>query len=569
MKKYKLNEFYVGIILSIIYFIRLLFLDADVKTFAVAQVQPIDELYYNEIAVKIYKYGLSGVVNGTWSDTSVANAKTFLIPNLITALSLKVFGNNFWGLKVPYVLMGYCSGILLYILIRYIVPEKKWIHLLIMISYVLDFNIFMLSRDAVSVMPCMLAGLIAAIGVFKISHVSIKWFFLGFWSVVSLCMVYMGLPFIAVATAVLLVISVIFLAEDRIKKIVMYCIGITTGVVASEIASLVLFQQHIVKTIKDTMIAHGGKIIGLSQFKDIGKLIQLFLAYWSSNVFKYNYILLLFGLISMIVLLVATVTRKDKIACILLIFIGMHWAQTIFLKGMIPSKSTITYPFILLGVGYAISTYYKEFIFEKGIKRKISLVVISVLSVGAIRLEYMATSSIKMCFRYGILFISLITALMVWIWILFDKKRVMIVPWIMTLGIMSSMSFYYALYKPTYLDQELMKDLGRETADGMVINCGGFNLYNLCEPPVNLYDYYKGEGYDLETMHQSVVDACYEYDELYYIGYVSTIEDINEWVKDTQYKFIELKVYSREYGREEPGSHDSDLILCQKVLREE
>ncbi|MDE6845451.1 MAG: glycosyltransferase family 39 protein, partial [Lachnospiraceae bacterium] len=538
-----------------------------------AQVQPIDELYYNEIAVKIYKYGLSGVINGTWSSTSVANAKTFLIPNLLTAFSLKIFGNNFWGLKVPYVLMGYCSGILIYILIRHIVPGKKWIHLLIMISYVLDFNIFMLSRDAVTVMPCMLACLITVIGVFKISHVSRKWLFLGFWSVVSFCLVYMGLPFIAVVTGVLLIISVFSFAENRIRKIVMYFIGITLGVVTSEIASRVFFQQHIIKTIKDTMVAHKGKIGGLPLFKNIGKLIVNFGAYWLSNVFRYNYILLLFGIISMIVLLIVTVTKKDKIACILLTFIGAHWVQTIFLNNMTASKAAITYPILLLGVGYVVSAYYEEFILEKGIKREISLVMIGVFTVGAIWIEYGATAGTKTSFRYAILFISLVTALIVCICILFGKKKIVIIPWVMTLGIMCSMSFYYALYNPTYSDRELMKDLGRETSDGMVISGVGFNLYNLCESPANIYDYYKGEGCDENTMYQSMIDACYEYDDLYYIGYalgdVRTVDILNELLKDTPYEFVGVKVYPREYERVESGSHDSDMVLCKKVLREE
>lgn len=570
MKKYKLNELYVGIILSNIYFIRLLFLDADVKTFTVAQVSPKDEMYYNEIAVKIYKYGLSGVINGTWSSTSVANAKTFLIPNLLTALSLKVFGNNFWGFKIPYVLMGYCSGILLYILIRHIVPDKKRIHVLIMVSYVLDFNIFMLSRDAVTVMPCMLACLIAAIGVFKISNVSMKWLFLGFWSVVSFCMVYMGLPFITVVTGMLLVISVMSYEEDRIRKVVMYLIGIVSGIVVSEIVSRVFFQQHIVKTIKDTLVAHGDKIEVASLLENIGGLIWHAIMYWTSNVFKYNYILLLFSMMSMMVLLIVTITKRDKIACVLLTFIGMYWVQTIFLNTtMTPSKAAITYPILLLGVGYVASVYYEEFIFTKGIKREISLVVIGILSIVAIILEYIATSSAKISFRYGILFVSLVDALVVWIWILFHLKKIMIVPWVMTLGIMCFMSYYYALYNPTYSDRELMKDLGNETSDGMVINGVEFNLYNLCESPANNYDYYKGEGYDYETVYQSMIDACYEYDDLYYIEHISNKEDMDELLKDTPYEFIEVKVYSREYGRTEPGNHDSDVVLCKKVLRGE
>lgn len=101
----------------------------------------------------------------------------------------------------------------------------------------------------------------------------------------------------------------------------------------------------------------------------------------------------------------------------------------------------------------------------------------------------------------------------------------------------------------------------------------GFNLYNLCESPANIYDHYKGEGDDYKTMYQSMISECYEYDNLYYIGYVSSggwnVEGINELLKDTPYEFIEVKVYSREYGVDDKESHDSSEMLCKKVLREE
>lgn len=571
--KTKMKELSIGAVLSAIYFIRLLFLNADVKAFSIAQVQPMDELYYNELAVKIYKYGLSALIDGTCSSPSVANARTFFIPNLLTAFSLKVFGNNFWGLKIPYILMGYCSGILLYILLKSIIPEKKKVHLIIMVSYVLDFNIFMLSREAVTVMPCMLACIITAMGIFKISNVSAKWMFLGFWSVISFCLVYMGLPFIFVATGGLLVISVLFYHEQRIRKIVMYFIGLVLGIAMSEIVSEVVFRQTLINTVKDTMTAHGGKIGGLSSLKSLGGLLSHFRAYWISNVFKYNYLLLLLGMMTMFILLAATLLKKDKIACVLFVFIGAWWAQTVFLDNMTPSKSAITFPIVLLGIGYALSTYSYEFIVEKGIKRKILLAVIMIFSIGALALEYIATNGIKACFRYGILIISLITALVMWVCIFLKNYKIMIIPWIFTLGIMCSMSFYYALYNPTYADQALMEDLAKETSDGMIINGVGFSLYNLCESPASIYDHYKGQGYDYNTMYQTMIDACYEYDDLYYIGYALdnewNVSGINELLKDTPYEFVEVKVYLREYGFKEPGDHYFDEILYKKVLREE
>lgn len=573
MKRKK--EILTGVALTMIYFIRILFLDADVNAFEIAQVQPIDELYYNEIAIKIYKYGWSALMNGLCASPSVANARTFFLPNILTAFSLKIFGNNFWGLKLPYVLMGYLSGLFLYILLKKIIPNKKNIHLAVMLSYVFDFNVFLLSREAVTVMPCMLACLIAALGIFMISNTCAKWFFLGSWSVISFCLIYMGLPFIFVAAVVLLTAS--FLWEHRKnanKKIIAYLAGLASGIAISELVSDIVFKQHLIDTIRDTLVAHGDKVGGISVFSSLKIFTSHFCSYWLSNVFMHNYLLLLLSMIAMVILLAAFILRKDRIAFVLLVFIGMHWAQTIFLDNMTASKATITYPIILLGISYVFSNYWQEFSLQKGIKRKAVLVIMAILSVGAIMLDVIINRNIVnknvtafFSILLEIVFLAALAA--VWTCVLFQRRKELTIVWISTLCVMCAMSFYYTLYRPAYTDVALMTDLGQKTSNGMVINGKGFNLYNLCESPADGYDHYKGVGYDYETTDQSMVAACFRYEELYYIETVGGegVMKLNKLLENTPYRFVEIKRYSRKYGLNNPGDHLQDQILYKKTKR--
>ena len=152
------------------------------------------------------------------------------------------------------------------------------------------------------------------------------------------------------------------------------------------------------------------------------------------------------------------------------------------------------------------------------------------------------------------------------------RKRYLLISCVaMSCAFMAFLSFYYALYNPTYTDREMLIDLGKQTNNGMLINGTGLSLYNYCKSPANVYDHYKGAGYDYDTMWKSMVDACYEYDELYYVGYY---ED-NEWnvsrlmerLDNTGYSFEEIARYRRAYGAASQWDHTEDQILYKKVCR--
>jgi hypothetical protein len=107
----KMNKFtYIMLVLFIVYWFRLLFLDSDVKNFYIAQIQPSDELYYNEVGIRLARYGLGGFIFGSQASlVTISNAKNYFLPSILSGLSLKIVGNTFWGIKVPYVCIGFAS----------------------------------------------------------------------------------------------------------------------------------------------------------------------------------------------------------------------------------------------------------------------------------------------------------------------------------------------------------------------------------------------------------------------------------------------------------------------------
>ena len=66
---YKENKYtFIIIIFIIIYLFRIFHLDIDVVNFNMAQVQPIDELYYNEIAIYLHHHGWKSLFTGELSE---------------------------------------------------------------------------------------------------------------------------------------------------------------------------------------------------------------------------------------------------------------------------------------------------------------------------------------------------------------------------------------------------------------------------------------------------------------------------------------------------------------------
>ena len=534
-------------VLTIIYFMRVFFLDADVKSFLLAQVQPVDELYYNELAVKIYRYGISNIINGTWSQPSVANARTFLLPNLLVALSLKIIGNNYYGLKIPYVLMGYVVGIFLYKCAKEMAKSYKEIIFFVMMLYIFDFNVFMLSREAVTVLPCMLGCIVYLYGMLKIKSEKIKYFFGGFWPIISFCLIYMGLPFIIASSCVYFLSTIIKREGNEKNKIFFYFLGICFGIVLCELCSLLFFQQHVTKTIIDTFAAHGGKIDGLTVFRSVSTFFNYTLGYWGSNAFRYNYLVLFFGLLAFIVCIYKSI-KKDKNAFLLITLIGFHWAQTIFLNNMTPSKATITYPVILIAITYSF-VFFKDNIYKIVNVKFICTIILLTIMLFAIFIMILShkISPLVLYDKYLLYMVSVSITLSLFAFYINQNKKILFyVSFLVTLFFMSYLSVKYVFVNRTYYSVEMMKDIGRITDNGAIINGKGFALYNLCEAPVCSYDHYKGVGYDKSTVEEEIRGAVYEYDKLYFIR-GGSIDGINSQLADTPYEFIKLKEYIFEY----------------------
>ena len=64
----------------VLYFLRLIHIDADVISYALNQINPIDEMYYNEVAINIYNQGFIDSLRYGVGEVTIPNAKHIYYP---------------------------------------------------------------------------------------------------------------------------------------------------------------------------------------------------------------------------------------------------------------------------------------------------------------------------------------------------------------------------------------------------------------------------------------------------------------------------------------------------------
>ena len=104
-------------IFNVFLFTRIFLLDSDPPSWNISQYQPIDELYYSPPAFSLYHYG-------DWNYQIFTDIKTDfpiitnILGNVMTYFSLKLFGNNYFGLRMASVFASTIIIILLFLSLK-------------------------------------------------------------------------------------------------------------------------------------------------------------------------------------------------------------------------------------------------------------------------------------------------------------------------------------------------------------------------------------------------------------------------------------------------------------------
>lgn len=542
----KLNIFLLVFGFILIYSLRVLYLDSDVKSFELAQIQPIDELYYNEVGINLYHYGIQSLTSGELEKVSVANAKLFLLPSLLTSISMEIFGSNYWGLKMGNVFMGLLCGLLLVFLSNRLSNGNTIANLFVSIFFVFDFNILMLSREAVTVIPCMLATMIYASGLLFIKNKNARLFFIGFWPVISFCLIYGGLPFLALFSLGYM----IYLWNDggrKKKDIIIFLVGGLAGIILCETIDYVIFRQHVWEIIIDTMVAHGGKVSGISIVRYPYNLIEYFI----SNTYRYNFFFLVSALWSFFICAYYIYKTQNEKVLIIVGLVFAHIVQIFLMPNMTLSKAAITYPLVLLMIVLSVKFYHQELSVDISMQ-KYAMKALTPIVILAMFFQIVGLWRHKSLDTFDLEVSAVVALMIIGLFLVAKKKKKIVYTFpaaMLSILLMCFLSYKYIFSDITYNDKNIMIDLSKTVGNNPIINGKGFMLYNNIHSFVDDYDHYHGVGYNEKTVSRKI-DSLSQHlkGDLFFLGYCKNgVASLNSRLYKYGVRFVPKKKYYRRF----------------------
>ena len=125
VKSKKLFKYYSLVIISLFILTRLSFLDRDLPPWELTLYSSFDEMLYNIPAFNLYEFGeMSHQVVPFLPDDSITHNNW--LQNYITYISFKLFGNNYFGLRMPSVIASSIIICLLLYFLYNILNINKW-----------------------------------------------------------------------------------------------------------------------------------------------------------------------------------------------------------------------------------------------------------------------------------------------------------------------------------------------------------------------------------------------------------------------------------------------------------
>ncbi|MCM1220804.1 MAG: hypothetical protein NC548_40585, partial [Lachnospiraceae bacterium] len=226
MKQFHISRYsflFLILLISVIYFLRVIHLDQDLPPWGIGYYQPVDEGSYALPALNYIHYGTlnpSKVPGSEYTTNTPLQTRTNIIGNLLSIFGLKILGNNYYGFRFGYVLLGF-ANIVLYMFIlckmKFDHTGKKHIdkYMVIFIFLLLfDFMFYLCSRTVEnSSVRLFFNLLIVYIWISKRNNYKSRFFLISFIAVLSVFLVYITNIFSVLAVS--LCIINILLRKDK------------------------------------------------------------------------------------------------------------------------------------------------------------------------------------------------------------------------------------------------------------------------------------------------------------------------------------------------------------------
>lgn len=509
----KSNRILAALLLSLVYFSRIVFLDADLPAWGVSAYQPIDEGIYATLALNMQNYGTlspNEVIGGQYF--LITSQELFNLPlNIMTYFGMVLFGDNYFGFRIGSVVIGYINlALLVWIITTLFEHDEKMAGyrfesaFLVAILYILSFPMYIATRTVEPSLYRMTCVLLIVVCYLKLErHLKVSSFLIGFITAVSIFLVYVTNLFIGIAVIGFLVR--LFVTGRRREAVTHLQYGLL-GALIGYGASILYYQGWGITPLTNSLAsvfafsgASSDGFAGNYEFSGLISAIGNGLSFIASNPVLYS-----IPIISLFVAYAPSLSHcnsrsfADGVSTIKLMVFGL-FIQTMVTEDFIVRKMIIVYPLMLV-LG-AAGFYLNECasVNAAGGKRSKVAPIIAVVLVAYVlweRLEHannmvVTTVDFSEKAKLFIAFMGLLSFIPL-LYLLKSKglrrnKAIGIscltLYALLNIGLISN----YCILDRSYTEKTVMQEIGETVGDAYVAGdySMGFTLYNDIKPVKN------------------------------------------------------------------------------------
>lgn len=584
------------IVITSIFFLRVIHLDQDLPPWGIVNYQPIDEGSYSILALNMINHGSVNVhVNiPNLSVYTPPHVRVNVIGNLISYISMRTLGDNYYGFRLPSIL---CSiGIMIFVFLSFREvniyykkksSDNKLLVFILLLFMVTDFTFLVASRVVEpSIVRAFMNLIIFYIFIKLKSHNKLRYFIVGLLCTLSVFSVYITNIFIFFPVGLILLFELFTKGWKKFGQYSGYIlIGILAGLCLTEPYYRIIWGTSSIGNLLSA-VRDFSNVPAYATNTAIKGIIKNIVSLFSANIFLYNPSFLCISIVVTVFNLYYGIKQKSEISIFIVgIIIGI-FLQTLYSNDYIIRKLIVIYPILILNIFIFVNSTC-EFIKIKMIEGRdtttllakiisITLItaafIISLLSV-IYRLKIIKDGTI-LDFQHidKILIVLLGIGPMFIITILsitcvmrkYSKNnwhlaKGIVVVFILSFSLSIYMSFKYVYLNPTYTEKQVMISLGQVANSEYVLGEyeNGFSLYNTIKPVLNTYE---NLGKYLEE------DGVYYYFDYYFDPTQgSNKEYFNNIVfNDSKYTVYPVKVFKRSF---KTFGVSRSVALYKKVLK--
>lgn len=570
----KYTPYILFFIFGLYFLTRLLFLDADLPPWGIINYQPVDEGTYAMLALNQYNYGdiSPEIFEGKIEYITSPHLRTNILGNIIIYLSLKIFGDNYWGLRISSVFCGIIILMLLSFIINALLsqynvknPTRQWINLSCLFYFTLDFNFVMACRVVEnSIFRLLFIMIIVFLFVEYNKNILLKFTLMTFITTLSVFGIYITNVFVYLAIFIVLIGYGIKYGKIYFRNGFLGMIfGGILGIIPLEIYYIHVWKTGAIKNMFDAIHSFSSQT-GYTSSSSLRTLLKTTVHFFASNSNLYNVVLLALMIMSIPFLLFLIAKKKDLNVLFFVAIIISLYLQTLFSEDYIVRKYIIIYPvyFMLLATIIAHKNVILKLVQRilsgsHTVKNKIMIIVYVVLTVSFcitmiwFRFFRISDGTINDFSREDILILS-ITGILSLIFMLggiyyfISKRKNSIICFsccaLCAITAHLYLDFNYIYINPTYTEKQCMIDIGETVGDGYVIGSFfpmGYTLYNDIKPII--------------TSADEIAVAMENYNELWCLDYSDTNSpDMREYLDslfaNSIYKLKNYCDYERNFS---------------------